>query len=78
MKQFTGEMSDGSPITIAVGQTWEAETEGVLTIVDITPTQVELRFDFYPPGETQFHELGGSDGFIDYLETCGYTLKPTT
>lgn len=77
MNQYTGQLSDGSPITIAVGQTWEGETEGVLTIVDITPTEVELRFDHYEPGETQFHEIGGSNGFIDYLETCGYKLKPS-
>jgi hypothetical protein len=60
---------------IEIGQIWLPydNTDYTLEILDITTEEVIIKQ--LETGEIYPHELDGSDGFEDYLETLLYRLK---
>lgn len=69
-----GQWSDGEAMHLEEGQRWTDILNGEPDIVIVSATEEETKFktgDY----EVESQETRGSDGFIDFLETCGYELK---
>lgn len=71
--RIQGNWSDSQEMFLEEGQVWEDKLNGEpdIFIVSVTEETTAFRTGV---GDIEFQQTRGSDGFIDYLETCGYEL----
>ncbi len=68
-------MKKNSSIFLAVGQIWSPSSQDNYTLEIVKLSKKNAKVKQIETGEIYYHELNGSDGFVDYLiENC-YSLK---
>lgn len=75
MKTLNCEWSDGTKFILFESQIWEDKVNGDYTIEILKIDEEYVTIKFLETGACHEHELGGSDGFVDFLETCCYTER---
>ena len=75
VKTLNCEWSDGTKFLLFESQQWEDKVTNDYTIEIVKINDEFVTIKFLETGKCYDHELDGSDGFVDYLETNLYTEK---
>lgn len=75
MTSVNGAWSDGTPMYLEIAQVWEDLKNGEpdITIMAFMDNDT---VEILNGSAADVRTIHGTDGFIDYLESCCYTLRP--